>query len=61
MSLHPHVQRKAQEELDKVLGRGRIPQFADRHSMPYIEAIYREVMRWHPALPFGIISSVDSL
>jgi cytochrome P450 len=54
MSLYPDVQRKAQKELDTVLGPGKIPTFADRESLPYIDAIYREVMRWHPAIPLGI-------
>jgi len=35
-----------------VLGPGRIPDLSDRKNLPYIEAIYREVMRWHPAVPF---------
>ncbi|THU79620.1 cytochrome P450 [Dendrothele bispora CBS 962.96] len=47
------VQSKAQEELDRVLGSGRVPNFKDRKHLPYVEAIYREVMRWHPAIPFG--------
>ncbi|KAF5365293.1 hypothetical protein D9758_005475 [Tetrapyrgos nigripes] len=54
MSLYPHVQSKGQEELNTVLGKGRMPTFDDRPSLPYIEAIFREVMRWHPALPMGI-------
>ncbi|KAK7443991.1 cytochrome p450 [Stygiomarasmius scandens] len=54
ISFNPHVQVKAQQELHQVLGHGRVPQFSDRLSLPYIEAIYREVMRWHPALPFGV-------
>jgi len=53
ISLYPDVQTKAQEELDRVLGRGKIPQFSDRSSLPYIEAIYREVMRRHPTVPTG--------
>ncbi|KAF5367770.1 hypothetical protein D9758_009822 [Tetrapyrgos nigripes] len=54
MSLYPDVQRKAQQELDSVLGPGKLPTFADRDFLPYIEAIYREVMRWHPAIPMGL-------
>ncbi|THU87628.1 cytochrome P450 [Dendrothele bispora CBS 962.96] len=54
MSLYPDVQLKAQQELDTVLGRGQTPTFDDRSSLPYVEAIYREVMRWHPALPVGL-------
>ncbi|THU99695.1 cytochrome P450, partial [Dendrothele bispora CBS 962.96] len=54
MSLYPDVQRKAQQELDTVLGHGKLPTFDDRSSLPYIDAIYLEVMRWHPAIPLGV-------
>ncbi|KAF5336745.1 hypothetical protein D9758_016281 [Tetrapyrgos nigripes] len=54
MSLYPDVQSKGQEELDAVLGKRGIPTFDGRPSLPYIEAIFREVMRWHPALPMGV-------
>ncbi|KIK56315.1 hypothetical protein GYMLUDRAFT_47082 [Collybiopsis luxurians FD-317 M1] len=52
MCLNPEVQRKGQEELDRVVGRDRLPTFKDRHSLPYVEAIYREVMRLHPPASF---------
>ncbi|KAF5360080.1 hypothetical protein D9758_007570 [Tetrapyrgos nigripes] len=55
MSLYPQVQKKAQAELDRVLGFGRLPGFGDRTSLPYIEAIYKEVMRWYPAIPIGLV------
>ncbi|KAF9070678.1 cytochrome P450, partial [Rhodocollybia butyracea] len=53
MTLYPKVQAKAQAEIDRVIGRDRLPTFEDRRSLPYIEAIYREVMRLHPPLPLG--------
>ncbi|KAF5365059.1 hypothetical protein D9758_010966 [Tetrapyrgos nigripes] len=53
MSLYPGVQSKGQEELDAVLGKGRMLMFDDHPSLPYIEAIFREVMRWHPAILMG--------
>ena len=43
MTLHPDVQAKGQEELDRIIGRNRLPTFEDRSTLPYIEAIYREV------------------
>lgn len=52
MVLHPEVQRKAQEELDRVLG-GALPNFSHRESLPYIEAIVKEVLRWLPVTPSG--------
>lgn len=54
MALHPEVQYKAQEEIDRVVGSDRLPVFEDRRALPYVEAIYREVMRWQPVLPLGV-------
>ncbi|KAJ3859487.1 cytochrome P450 1 [Lentinula novae-zelandiae] len=47
--------RKGQEEIDVVIGKDRLPTFEDRLSLPYLEAIYREVMRLHPPIPSGVI------
>ncbi|KAJ3509978.1 hypothetical protein NLJ89_g4929 [Agrocybe chaxingu] len=41
MVTHPHVQKKAQQELDATIGTGRLPEYPDRESLPYLEAIYR--------------------
>lgn len=54
MALNPGIQRKAQAELDRVVGKDRLPSFDDRPLLPYTEAIYREVMRWRPPLPVGL-------
>lgn len=56
MTLHPDVQRRAQVELDSVIGESwqRLPTFADRPNLPYIDAIVLEVLRWHPAVPLGL-------
>ncbi|KAJ5628173.1 hypothetical protein N7490_010401 [Penicillium lividum] len=54
MTLYPEVQRKAQEEIDRVLGAGRLPKMADRAKLPYIEAVVKETLRWHPVAPMGI-------
>ena len=53
MILHPEVQKKAQAEIDAVIGRGRVPSISDRDSLPYVEAVFREVLRWHPIVPLG--------
>ncbi|KAE9410131.1 cytochrome P450 2 Le.CYP2 [Gymnopus androsaceus JB14] len=58
MVLHPEVQAKGQEEIDRVVGRDRLPTLDDRLSLPYVEAIYREVMRLHPPLPLGLEHSL---
>lgn len=44
--LHPHVQRKAQEEIDRVVGSQRLPDFGDRDSLPYVQCVANEVMRY---------------
>jgi cytochrome P450 len=54
MLTHPRVQEKAQEELDEVIGRDRLPEFSDRESLPYVNAIVKEVLRWYPNTPLGI-------
>jgi cytochrome P450 len=54
MVLNPDVQKKAQEEIDRVVGNDRLPNFDDRDSLIYVEAVIREVMRWHPPLPLGV-------
>ena len=51
--LHPQVQKRAQEELDLVVGRDRFPTFDDRPRLPYIEAICRELVRWQMVTPMG--------
>jgi cytochrome P450 len=54
MLLFPHVQRKAHEELDRVIGRDRLPEFSDQDQLPYIKAICLELLRWRPAAPLGV-------
>ena len=46
MLLYPEVQRRGQEELDRVLGRGNLPTFEDMERLPYVTAIYKEVLRY---------------
>ena len=50
---YPEVQEKAQAEIDRVIGRSRLPTYSDRESLPYIYAIYKEVLRWHTVVPQG--------
>ena len=55
MVLHPEVQAKAQAELDRVIGTDRLPELSDNEGMPYIEAVIRETLRWHPVLPISMV------
>lgn len=52
--LHPEAQRKAQMELDTVVGEDRLPTFEDRAQLPYINALCVEVQRWRPVLPLSL-------
>ena len=51
--LFPQVQRRAQAELDAVIGRDRLPTFDDRPHLPYIVALCKELMRWNMVTPNG--------
>lgn len=42
---HPDVYCKAQEEIDRVIGYERLPELADRDSLPYFEAVIMELYR----------------
>ena len=53
MTLYPEVQARAQEEIDRVVGHDRLPDFSDRDNLPYVEAILMETLRWHPITPLG--------
>lgn len=53
MLANPEAQAKAQAELDAVVGHGRLPEFSDQDSLPYLTAIVKEVLRWKSVLPMG--------
>ncbi|KAI0064614.1 cytochrome P450, partial [Artomyces pyxidatus] len=54
MALYPFARRRAQAELDCVVGRSCLPTFADRLSLPYVDAFVREVLRWRVIFPMGL-------
>jgi cytochrome P450 len=45
---------QAQMELDRVVGRAKLPGFEDRAALPYIDAVVEEVLRWRPAGAAGV-------
>ena len=53
MTAYPEVQVKAREEIDRVVGAGRLPGFQDRDKLPYVEAVVKETLRWKPLAPLG--------
>ncbi|OCH86702.1 putative monooxygenase [Obba rivulosa] len=58
MVLHPDVQKKAQAEIDAVIGRDRLPSIADRESLPYVRSVITEVLRWKPPVPLSVPHSL---
>ncbi|EJD02108.1 CyP450 monooxygenase [Fomitiporia mediterranea MF3/22] len=51
MALNPEVQRKAQAEIDSVVGSARLPTQTDRKDLPYTTAVMKELLRWHVIAP----------
>ena len=60
MMTHPEVQRKAQAEIDRVIGNDRFPTLADQPDLPYIDALTKEVLRWNPVTPLGKLTFSES-
>lgn len=50
---YPEVQERAQREIDALIGMHRLPDFGDRSFLPYVDAVLRETLRWHPVFPLG--------
>ena len=53
MVQNPDIQKKAQKAIDDVVGHDRLPDFTD--SIPYVDAIVKEVSRWRPVVPLGTV------
>ena len=58
MTLFPETQKKAQEEIDAVIGKDRLPTMDDRPDLPYVNALHNEVLRWNPVAPLGVAHRV---
>ncbi|KAI0821982.1 cytochrome P450 [Trametes gibbosa] len=54
VSQHPEVLKKAQAELDVVVGPHRLPDYDDRDELVYVGAIIKEAIRWHVVLPISV-------
>ena len=59
MAMYPEKQALAKAELDQLLRGKRLPTIADRGSLPYIEAMIHETLRWHVALPASEFSPLN--
>ena len=54
MVLNPKAMKKAQEELDRVVGKEELPDYSHKERLPYIDALVKEVLRWNPPLPISL-------
>ena len=51
MTIYPEVFKKAQAEVDSVVGNERLPTMEDRDALPYVNAICTELLRWNVLIP----------
>ncbi|KAG9234092.1 cytochrome P450 [Amylocarpus encephaloides] len=58
MVLSPDVQQKAHAEIDAVVGVDRLPTFADRPNLPFVEKVLQELFRWHSSVPLSNCADV---
>ena len=61
MLIYPEVFAKAQEEVDRVIGRDKLPGLQNRPELPYIEAIEKETLRWNAILHLGTYAHTSLL
>ncbi|KAF8897011.1 cytochrome P450 [Mucidula mucida] len=54
MVQNPSSLKKAQADIDSIVGNERLPDFNDRKSLPYLEAIVKEVLRWRVVSPLAV-------
>lgn len=53
MLANPEAQKRAQAEIDSVVGHGNLPDFVDQPALPYVSAIVKETLRWKNVTPIG--------
>ncbi|WOL03182.1 flavonoid 3',5'-hydroxylase 1-like [Canna indica] len=54
MLKNPVILRRLQEEIDSVVGRGRLVQESDLPKLPYLHAVCKEALRLHPSTPLSL-------
>jgi cytochrome P450 len=58
---NPEKMKRAQAELDEVVGRNRRVEESDTERLPYLRAVVKEVLRLHPVAPLLIPHRADSV
>lgn len=54
MMAWPEVQKRAQEEIERVVGPDRLPVMEDYPNLPYVRCCVRETLRWMPTVIMGV-------
>ena len=54
MARNTPVMKKAQQQLDDVLGGERLPEHSDMNQLTYITAVIKETLRWACPVPIGV-------
>lgn len=57
--LFPEAIERAQEEIDRVVGRERLPDWQDRPHLPYIAAVINETHRWATVAPLAFVHATS--
>ncbi|KAG1829370.1 cytochrome P450 [Suillus variegatus] len=60
MVLYPDVQSRARAEIDQAVRHDSMPCLDDRASLPYLDAILCEVVRWYPPAPLGFAHAASN-
>ncbi|KAF9457687.1 cytochrome P450 [Collybia nuda] len=50
---NPKALKKAQQEMDSILGFGQLPGFEGQDSLPYVTAVVKEALGWRDVAPLG--------
>merc|ERR1712032_1006999 len=50
---HPDIQKKLQEELDRVVGQDRLVEARDQEKCEYYTAFIKEILRFYPITPIN--------
>ncbi|XP_036145764.1 probable cytochrome P450 304a1 isoform X2 [Monomorium pharaonis] len=52
---HPKIMEKVRNEIDNVIGIGRLATWEDRKNLPYLEAVIRETLRIETITPLSVV------
>lgn len=61
MLIYPEVQARAATEVQEAVGSDRLPTLADRASLPYCNAVLKELYRWSVVGPLGELTHASQI